>query len=302
VRRCGPRGLHPHVWEQVVLPVSARGGRLVNLAGSSPMWPGGQICMLHDAAVFDHPEAYTDGFVRWYRWLFRRQAAQARRLLTVSAFSQARLAACLGIEPGRIGVVPNGGDHLQGVQPDEAILDQHGLRGRPWLLAVASANPTKNLDRLVAAFASLGSTQDLRLVIVGGGNAQVFARAGAGGGEPGVVRTGPLTDAPLKALYSHARAFVFPSIYEGFGIPPLEAMACGCPVVAARAASIPEVCGAAALYFDPFSVPAIAAALRQVLDDGALRRRLQAAGAERVRAHTWAAAGQRLLAEVEAAA
>lgn len=300
IRHCGPRGLHPHLWEQLAFPWAARGGRLLSLAGSAPWLPNGQVCTFHDAAVFDHPEAYTSAFVHWYRLLFRRQSTRAARLLTVSAFSQGRLAECLRVEPARIGVVPNGGDHLLAVRPDEQIIDHHGLRGRRVLLAVASTSPTKNLDRLVDAFARLPPAPDVRLVIVGAANPRVFAGAAPCIDDPRIVRTGFLDDAPLKALYQHATALVFPSLYEGFGLPPLEAMSCGCPVAAARAASIPEVCGDAALYFDPGSVAEMTTALHRLLGDPALLDRLSAAGHARVQALGWQAAGRRLLAEVEA--
>jgi glycosyltransferase involved in cell wall biosynthesis len=283
-RPVGPAGLPLHLWEQLVLPRAAADGLLVNLSGSAPAFARRQICLLHDAAVFDHPEAYTKSFVAWYRWLFRRLARHAAALLTVSTFSRDRLTAHLHLAADRFAVVPNGADHLDGVTPDDAVIDRFGLRGVPYLLAVGSANPTKNLDALVAAFALLGGTEQ-RLVIVGGSDARVFA-GGPGPDGPGVIRTGPLGDAALKALYGHALALVFPSRYEGFGLPPLEAMACGCPVVAARAAALPEVCGDAALYVDPGSVEAIAAAMRRVLDDGALRE----AGRRRATGFRWAAA------------
>jgi glycosyltransferase involved in cell wall biosynthesis len=302
VRRVGPAGLPLHLWEQLVLPWAARTGRLVSLAGSAPYFARRPAAMLHDAAVFDHPEAYTAAFVAWYRLLFWRLAQRAQPLLTVSNFSRDRLALRLGVAPGRFGVVPNGGDHLDDVVPDTSVIDSHGLRGTRCLLAVASANPTKNLAALVDAFARLRSDPALRLVIVGGQNRRVFDAGKAAADPPGVVRTGPLGDAPLKALYLHATVLVFPSLYEGFGLPPLEAMANGCPVAAARAASLPEVCGDAALYFDSLSVPDMAAALQRLLDDEALRERLRTAGHQRVAGFRWQASGATLLQALERSA
>jgi len=295
-RRVGPLGLPLHLWEQIVLPTVARKGLLLNLAGSAPWFARRQAALLHDAAVFDRPQAYTRSFVWWYRALFRRLAQRAVKLLTVSAYSRQRLAATLGVDSDCLAVVPNGGDHLDDVIPDRAVLAAHGLLHKRFLLAVASDNPAKNLPALLAAFALLPPDPALRLVIVGGRNERVFATGGRATDPPGVVRTGPLADASLKALYQHAVALVFPSLYEGFGLPPLEAMACGCPVAAARAASMPEVCGDAVLYFDPGSVDAIAAALQRVLGDTALCERLSRAGSARAAGYRWSESARLLLA------
>ena len=301
-RVVGRRAGSLHLWEQLRLPLAARDGCLLNLAGSAPFAARRQVCMIHDAAVFDHSEAYSPAFVCWYRLLFSHLARQGHTLLTVSAFSQARLAAALGVAAARLAVVPSGADHLQGVTADEAVLQRLGLQGQRFFLAVASANPTKNLALLVAAFAELPAaavpSAAPRLVIVGGSNSRVFSGAPAPADPPGVLRTGPLDDAPLKALYQHAQALVFPSIYEGFGLPPLEAMACGCAVVASNAAAIPEVCGNAAFYVDPLDRAALTAAMQRMLEDPALVQRLRQEGPVHAARYTWAASAERLLASM----
>ena len=297
----GAPGRPLHLWEQWTLPRAARTGLLLNLTGSAPWFCRRQAVLIHDAAVFDHPEAYTAAFVAWYGALFARLARRAERLFTVSVFSQARLAARLGVPASRLEILTNSADHLDSVVPDDSVLVRHDLRDRPFLLAVASANPTKNLAALVDAFATL-AVPDLRLVIVGAANDRVFAPGGGGSDPPGVVRTGPLADASLKALYRHAVALVFPSSYEGFGLPPLEAMAQGCPVAASNAASLPEVCGDAALYFDPTSQAAIADAITRLLGDSALRTRLRDSGRGQASRFSWAASATRLRAALEGVA
>ncbi len=280
-------GLPLHLWEQVALPWEARDGLLLSLAGSTPLLARRQAAVLHDAAVFDHPHAYTWLFVAWYRMLFRRLARHAERLFTVSSFSEARLSSALLVAQGRFTVLPNGCDHMRAIVADPTCLLRHGLVARRFLLAVASANPTKNLGALLSAFATLPNADGLLLVIVGGHNERVFSSAGDLADPPGVIRTGALNDRCLKALYEAAVALVFPSLYEGFGLPPLEAMACGCPVAAAWAASIPEVCGEAARYFDPVSAEAMAAAMHDVLHDADLRQRLLVLGRERAASYSW---------------
>ncbi|HMO45600.1 MAG TPA: glycosyltransferase family 1 protein [Rubrivivax sp.] len=300
-RSVGPAGLPITLWEQFVLPWAARGGVLLNLAGAAPALARLQLCLLHDAAVFDHPEAYTRRFAAWYRWLFRRVARRALALATVSKFSRERLALALQVDPSRIALAPNGADHLDAIDPDDGVLDRHGLRGQRYLLAVGSDNPTKNHAALLAAFARLPAEPGLRLVMVGGRHAAVFADPADGGryaDPPGVIRTGELGDAELKSLYVHALALVFPSLYEGFGLPPLEAMACGCAVAASRAASLPEVCGDAALYFDPHDIGGMAEAMRRLCVDEALRATLRAAGSRHVAGCTWSASASALLASL----
>lgn len=286
VRIVGSPRLPLQAWEQWTLPRAARGGLLINLAGGAPARAGRQMAVLHDAAVFDHAQAYTPAFGHWYRWLFRRLVQRGDMLLTVSEFSQQRLALALGVPPQRFARLPLGADHLLHVAANEGVLEANGLRGTPFVLAVGSANPTKNLRALLHAW-SLRPPDAMRLVIAGGANAGVFAAAG--GADPaGVVRLGPVGDAALVALYRHAQALVFPSLYEGFGLPPLEAMAFGCPVLAARTASIPEVCGEAVLYLGDPGAEAIAAGLQRVLDDGALRERLRQEGPAQAARWRWA--------------
>jgi glycosyltransferase involved in cell wall biosynthesis len=300
VQQAGPRGLPLHLWEQLVLPWAARGGNLLSLAGSAPWLGSAQHCTFHDAAVFDWPQAYRPLFVAWYRRLFRHQAKQANALFTVSAFSQQRLSHHLAVPPSRLLVVPNGADHLSAERADEAVLDRLGLRGQPYLLSVCTLHPAKNLSRLLQAFALLADRPPgLRLVIVGGRNPTVFAASDAREADPPsdprVVWAQRVSDEALTSLYQHAQALVFPSLYEGFGLPPLEAMWLGCPVLAAQAASVPEICGDAALYFDPMDHADMARCMRTLLDDPALRQRLSAAGRTRALRWRWADAARQLL-------
>jgi glycosyltransferase involved in cell wall biosynthesis len=299
-RTVGPAGCPPWLWEQVVLPRAAREGWLLNLAGAAPARAGRSICTLHDAAVFDCPEAYTAAFGGWYRWLFRHLARRGVPLNTVSQFSRARLADVLHLSADSIGLVPDGGDHLYRVAADTAAPARLGLAPGRFLLAVGSRARHKNLPALAAAFARLKSEAPLTLAVVGGGNAGVFAPT-ADGARPtssAVRELGVVDDATLKALYQQALALVFPSRYEGFGLPPLEALSCGCPVLVARAGALPEVCGEAALYFDPEVRGALEGALQQLVDDAALRARLATAGPARAAAWTWARSAEALLARV----
>lgn len=276
-----------HFWEQVRLPLATRGSTLISLGGSAPLLKAGQVCTFHDAAVFDVPSSFSSSFVRWYRLLFTVQGRLGRRLLTVSEFSKGRLGHHLAISPSKIGVVHCGADHIRLQPADPSVLAKMGVESGRFFLAVGSANPNKNFARLIEAFAGLRDPA-ARLVVVGGSNAAVFTDSADAAREDGrIVRAGRLTDDEIKALYSHARAYVFPSTYEGFGLPPIEAMFCSCPVLAARAASIPEICGPAAAYFDPLSVDAIRDAMARALVDDEWLEELRLAGRHRAEMFTW---------------
>jgi len=276
-----------HLWEQVHLPWFSRGSLLINLAGSAPLIKFGQISTFHDTAVFDVPTSFSTNFVRWYRLLFNAQGRLSRRVLTVSQFSKERLVHHLGIDGGKIAVVHCGADHMRRQPADTEVLSKLGVVTGRYFLAVGSANPNKNFARLIEAFAGLRDP-DTRLVVVGGSNATVFADSSdAARGDRRIVRAGRLTDDEIKALYSNARVYVFPSIYEGFGLPPVEAMFCDCPVLAARAASIPEICGSGAAFFDPYSVEDIRVSMQRALHDDAWLEDLRRAGAARAETFTW---------------
>ncbi len=303
VRFIGREGGSLMRWEQWLLPRAARGGLLLNLAGSAPAWHSRQVCMLHDAAVFDRPEAYTLMFRSWYRLLFALLSRTAHSLLTVSEYSKRRLCDHLHVRPERLHVVHNGADHLCEVECDDSVFPYFGIERHRYILAVGSSNPNKNLPRLEQAVRRLHEQCGLRLVLVGGINSRVFAPSAADelGARSDVMRTGPISDGQLKSLYQNAVALVFPSLYEGFGLPPLEAMSCGCPVLAANAAAIPEVCGDGVAYFDPHSVADIERSVRLLLDEPERRAVLRAAGFSRVKTFSWAASARAVLGHVRAA-
>jgi glycosyltransferase involved in cell wall biosynthesis len=295
---CTLKCFNLHFWEQVQLPWFTRGNILLNLSGSAPLIKFGQICTFHDAAIFDYPDAYNSIFVCWYRLLFKVQAKISARILTVSNFSKLRLVKLLGVCPDNVGIVNSAADHMHFIDADDNVLSKYGLISKNYFLAVGSVNPTKNFSRLMESFLGMNNAQ-LRLVVVGGINSGVFATDSiANIKDARIVNAGRLSDAELKSLYSHARVFIFPSIYEGFGLPPVEAMQCGCPVLAANAASIPEICGSAVGYFDPYSLESIREAMsRSLLDDDWLEK-LRHAGMRHAMIYTWHNAAISLLQEL----
>lgn len=276
--------LSGHAWEQTELAWHSRRGLLFSFGFTGPLLRRWQVTTIHDAAVVRVPEAYTAKFRLWYTFLVRSLAKHAPLTMTVSEFSKREAITCLGARAERIGLSTEGWQHLDAIQADEGILDKHQLRGQPFLLAVSSANPSKNFGAIVKALALLGSKAP-KCVIAGATNSAIFQQATTSSEQ--MIRLGYVTDGELKSLYQHAACFVFPSFYEGFGIPPLEAMSRGCPVIASTAEAVTEVCGDTALYFDPHHPEQLARLLTDFFSNPSQGEALSKAGRARAAQYSW---------------
>lgn len=291
-RHVGRAGRSLTAWEQLDLPSRTRHGTLLCLSGSAPFFARDCVPTIHDAAVYLHPKAYSRAFVAWYRLLFAHRARSSPLTLTVSESSARDLAPHLPQTAFR--VVPNSAEHITRLPADLSIMERLQLSSQGFLLAVGSLNKTKNFAALIEAYTTSGLVERLPLVIVGAINRDVFCAGTSVTDHRNVRWVGPVPDGQLRALYEQAAVFVFPSLYEGFGIPPLEAMHCGCPVVASNASSIPEVCGDAALYFHPRDAVAMTAAIESLLGADTCRSKLIERGRQRARAFSWSHAAERL--------
>lgn len=284
VRRVGhSRG---NLWEQLELPLYAHGELLFSPANSGPFHYANQVVTMHDASTFAVPEAYTPAFRAKYAFLFQQLAKRAKHLLTVSRFSQGELARYLKTDSRRFTVIHNGADHLDNVVADESILTQQRLRKNEYLLTVASQSKHKNLQSLFALPARI------KIVVAGGSAGDVFSAQGQQKLPDPIQMVGYVNDQALKALYQNALGFIFPSRYEGFGLPVLEAMRCGCPVLCANSAALPEIAGQAALYFEPDN---IAQVVETFLTSVHLRDELRQKGMERSGQFTWAETARQTL-------
>ena len=279
-----------------------------------PVWNCGRVVVtMHDTLALAHPELVFSSWKGRWAWSVKEHAAVrwADRVVTVSQAAKSDLAALFKLDPARISVVSEAADTAFQPKPNgpdsRAVLDRYGIDGsRRFLLYVGGLSPHKNLPRLIEAFAA-GAPPDVNLILVGDlkdvflthvpALKEAVAQCGLGGR---VKFTGFVPDGDLAHVYSRAYALIQPSLMEGFGLPPVEAMACGTPVLSSRAGSLPEVVAEAGEFFDPLDVPGMARAIRSLLADPDRRDRLAASALARSRTFTWAASAKSLLACFEA--
>jgi glycosyltransferase involved in cell wall biosynthesis len=284
--------MHGHIWEQTELPGAARGGILVNLGNTAPVLAGRrQVVVIHDAGVFDTPESYSFRFRTWYKMLQRWLVRTGVQIVTVSEFSRQRITARLGLDPARIAVMYEGADHILRVPPDLGTLERHGLRRRKFVLVVSSRVAHKNLEGLHEAAAAL-ERRGMVIAVAGGSNSDVFRDVLSS--RFAERQLGRVSDAELRMLYENATCLLFPSRYEGFGLPPVEAMACNCPVLAARGGAVEEICADGALYFNNGSGRMISETVERLLDEDGLSDALRIRGRARAAALSWDASARAL--------
>jgi glycosyltransferase involved in cell wall biosynthesis len=274
------------------------------------------VVTVHDLGYLYYPQAHTLTQNLYLRWSTRYNARSAARVLADSEATRQDLVRHYQIPPEKIVVIYPGRDGTLAPVSDEAI--QAAVRARfgidgPYLLYVGTLHPRKNLVRLVQAFALLlrssssqvepqGTIPNLQLVLAGQKGwlyEEIFAQVQKLDLTDRVVLTGYVPDTDLPALLSGATGFVFPSLYEGFGFPVLEAMACGTPVVCSNVSSLPEVAGDAALLVDPLDTDALAAAIERVVTDGGLRRNLVERGFAQAERFSWRRCAQKTMRALE---
>lgn len=286
-----------HLWEQIELPFYAKNGFLISLCTVSTLFKRNQIVTIHDAAYFANPRAFSFALSTWSRILLLNLGKIAKRVITVSFFSKSELMQYCGFTSEKVQVIYEGKEHILQSKANPDILRNNLIENQPFVLAVSSLSPNKNFVSVVRAVELLGDV-DFDVVIAGGTRPNIFRQAELTLSER-VKYVGYVSDEELKALYEHAACFIYPSFYEGFGLPPLEAMTCGCPVIVSKSSALPEVCGDAALYCDPYSPEDIANKIQQLMSDPELRKNLKQRGMERAKQFSWNQCAKEMMSVIE---
>ena len=283
--------LQGHAWEQLDLPYYARGDVLFCPGNTAPVASllsrQAVVVTVHDLSYRYFPAAYTRAFRLLYNTVIPLVMRRAAHVITVSQAEEAQILQHYPNAAARLVVVPNGG--APEVSAAEVPRAPRLEAMRPYLLYVGSFSRRKNFDRVLAAARRLlAERENLRIVFVGGTPAVFRKVAREGDPHPRMVFAGQIDDpAELLPYYRSAEALLFPSLYESSGLPPVEAMACGCPVLVSRIPALVERCGQAALYCDPGDPKDIVNQARRMLDDDALRRSLSEEGLQRCADFTW---------------
>ncbi len=265
------RGLKGHLWEQFRLPGLCNGNLLWSPANTGPAGYARQVVTVHDLTPVDHPECMGKLFGLWYRRLWKKLLPRVERILTVSRFTRQRILDVYGLDEDRVVVTPLAAAEQFRPAGDEQIAQARraaGIGPEPYILTVGTIEPRKNLPRLLEAWKQVyPKHRGLRLVIVGAaGSESVFGPTAKAAPAAGLHLAGRVEDAHLPGLYSGAELMVYPSLYEGFGLPPLEAMACGTPVVVSNAPALVEVVGQAGKIVQARDPDAIAEGILEVLE------------------------------------
>lgn len=283
-------------WEQISLPIFSYNKVLVNLCNSAPLLNQNQLVVIHDAATKRVPKTYGTLFKKWYRVLIPCLLRFSKSIVTTSEFSKSEIV-CAWKTNRNIRRVSVGNNHFDSITADKSILINNRLDKKPYLLVVGSNAWHKNFKVVIEALGMIENSP-FDVVIAGGVNRKIFSKANHLRAE-WIKQVGYVSDSELKALYESAFCFVFPSLYEGYGLPPVEAMYLKCPVICSAAASMPEVCGDRVLYFDPYSACDLRDKIMMLVSNPKMVDELRVKGSQPIPGKDWRQAAIDLVLELD---
>jgi glycosyltransferase involved in cell wall biosynthesis len=290
-----------HLWEQIELPRFLKNKNnplLLNLGSTGPVFYTNKVVTHHDVSYLRYPESYSKSFVFFYKAVIPLMVKRSRHLITVSEFSKMEINLAYNTELDKISVIYNAANVI--FEPGCNSLHNKNNDNEIYLLAVSSPNLHKNFHGMLTAFmeamdkSKLGFSIKLKII---GASSSVFSKTiyKKTMYSNNIEFIGRVNDKELVELYQNALAFIFPSFYEGFGIPPLEAQASGCPVVSSSRAAMPEVLGDSVLYFDPSDSDGFCNAIVNIIENHDLRNSLITRGFENVGRFSWESSARKII-------
>lgn len=287
--------LKGHLWEQIELPLYAKNKFLFNFCNCAPLIKKNQIVTIHDVAVCAVPYAYSKIFRIWYKFMYRILTSRLKKIFTVSEFSKKELNKYFNIPLEKVEITYNGIDHMKNIKPDESIFSNFDIEKNNYVLAVSSLNPSKNF-KLILETAKI--SPEINFVIAGGTNSTVFKEQGLEI-TSNVKFIGYVSDKELVALYKYASCFVYPSIYEGFGIPPLEAMYFNCPVIVSNIEVFKEIYKDNVLYCDKYNVDSLLEKIILLMKSKSLKNKIINKSKQLVDIYKWEKSSKKIFVEIE---
>jgi len=281
--------LKAHLWEQISLPrylKSIGNPLLISFTSCGPLYYNNQIMTIHDVSHERYPEWFSKNYYRFYHYMMPRIGRKAHAVLTVSEFSKAEIVDTLGIEANKIHVIHSNVPFHNKPTKEEILNYSPDPDAEKYIIAVSSMDPRKNFIRLAEAFNNI-EDKSVKLYIIGMrfkafNTPDLQKLVGENIHLPGYI-----DDEALQKMYQNAILSIYPSLYEGFGLPPLESMTYGCPAIAADIPALREVSGDAALYVNPYSVNDITNGINLLLEDEQLRQQLRLKGLEQIKKYSW---------------
>lgn len=293
--KCGR--FETHLWEQISLPnylKKQKNPLLISFSGCGPLNYSNQIMTIHDVSHERHPEWFSKNYCRFYGFMMPRIGQKAHAVMTVSNYSKQEIVDTLHILPEKIHVIHGDVPFENKPSEDEILNDQLPNDAEKYILTVSSMDPRKNFIRLVESFNNI-EDKSIKLYIVGmqfkAFNTPDLQKLTG----KNIVLAGYIDDDALQKMYKNALFSIYPSLYEGFGLPPLESMTYGCPVMLSNIPALKEISGDAGLYVDPLNVEDMTDKMNMLVSDNELRLNLRIKGLEQVKKYSWGKSAKQVL-------